>query len=111
MPKQEFLDYLTNFWDHSVGSTVKNIDGGILFISKIDEEDSGQVQLSDSQIWYFIQDLEWFPDLEEATKAVCKKIGISVYQDSIQYQKIIKPKPTSFEELYESITDIRAQII
>lgn len=108
---QEIFDYLMNFWDHSLGSTVKDINGEALFISNIDQEDSSQVQLCDIQRWHFIQDLTWFPDLEEAVNVVCKKIGITVHLDSIQYQKNIKPTPKSFEELYESITDIRAYIL
>lgn len=108
---QEIFDYLMNFWDHSLGSTVKTINGEVLFITNIDQEETSHVQLNDSQSWYFIQDLNWFPDLKEAISVVCKKIGISVYPDSIQYQKNIKPIPQSFEELYDSITDIRACIL
>lgn len=108
---QEIFDYLMNFWDHSLGSTVKAINGEVLFITNIDQEETSQVQLNDMQSWYFIQDLTWYPDLKEAINDVCKKLGITIYSDSIQYQKIIKPIPNSFEELHESITDIRVCIL
>lgn len=111
MTDKEIADYLTNFWDHSIDSTIKDIDGRVLSITKIDDEDNSQIQLNNEQRWCFIQDVSWFPSLEEATNAVCKKIGIAVYRDSIQYKKIIKPLPETFEELYESVTDIRSSIL
>lgn len=112
---QEIFDYLMNFWDHSLGSTVKTIDGSVFSIFAIDPDDNSQVMLHQdchiSNYWHFIQDLIWFPNLQEAIDAVCNKLNITVYSDSIQYQKIIKPIPQSFEELYESITDIRTAIL
>lgn len=109
---QEVFEYLMNFWDHTIGSTVKTLDGEVFFISHINQDDKCQVALNDDvQYWYFIQDLTWFPSLKEAIKSVCEKIDISVYHDSIQYQRVIKPIPQSFEELYEAITDIRSYIL
>lgn len=115
---QEVFNYLMNFWEHSLGSTVTTSDGEVLFICKIDPDDSSQVQLDDKSgmswyrtNWYFIQDLIWTPSLEEAIRVVCNKLDINIHKESLQINKIIKPIPSSFEELYEIITDIRSHIL
>lgn len=106
----EILEYLTNFWDHSVGSTVSTMDGGTYSIIEVSNEDDTQVRLNENN-WYFIQDLSWQPSLDEAISKVFKNLNVEVFSDTIRFNKIIKPLPTSFEELYDYTADIRSHLL
>ncbi len=107
----EILDYLTNFWDHSVGSTVTTGGGGTYSIIEISSEDESQVRLNNSNDWHFIQDLTWNPSIEEANHKVFTKLGVDFFGETIRFNKIFKPIPTTFEELYDCTADIRSHLL
>lgn len=102
---QRAINYLQNFWEPKLGSQML-CSGKKKRISHIEKDFPEQVLLEGDDIVYYIQDLEWSPDLAEVY-SVFKTLGIRVHPDSIQYNRIFKNKPSSIIEAAQALVDFR----
>lgn len=107
---KQVIHYLMNFWEHSLHDTLIDKDGKVQKIRKISNSNPEQIQVIKSKNWYFIQDFEWNPSLEEATNMVCKKLGIRINADGSLFKNgIFRERPDSFKKLQEAITEFRIE--
>lgn len=113
----QVVQYLMNFWEHSVDDTLlpKTDDGELKcnmpeLIRKLSKSNPEQIQIYNDNKWYFIQDFYWYPDVEEAMNSVCQKLGIQVNQDgTLSKNKVLRPIPQTFQELYSAIVEFRVE--
>lgn len=100
------INYLTNFWEPRVGSQML-VDGQLGLITYIEPDYPDQVQISNSESIHYLQDIQWHPDIEEIYE-VFRNLDIKVYDDCIEYNRILKPKPESIIEAAQFLADIRS---
>jgi hypothetical protein len=114
----EIVQYLMNFWEHSVNDTLlpKTSNDEIKcnmpeIIRKISKSSPEQIQLHDNDNWYFIQDFYWHPDTEEAMETVCPKLGIQINKadGTLSKNKVFRPIPQNLQELYSAIVEFRVE--
>jgi lipopolysaccharide biosynthesis protein len=108
----QVVQYLMNFWEHSLHDTLIDKGGKVQKIRKICNSNPEQIQVIKSKNWYFIQDFMWNPSLEEATNMVCKKLEIRINADGTLFKNgVFRSKPETFQELYSTITEFRVESI
>lgn len=105
--KAEIIQYLSNFWEHSIGDTLT--DGKKRFkILKIDNQEPSQIKVTNTKDWIFIQDYSWSPTLAEATNSTCKSLGIKILpSNQLLKNKVFREVPKTFDELYDIIVEYR----
>lgn len=108
--EKQVIQYLMNFWEHSLHDTLIDKEGKIQKIRKISNSNPEQIQVIKSKNWYFIQDFAWNPSLDEAISTICKKLDIRINQDDTLFKNgVFRPKPTTFQELGSSIAEFRVE--
>ncbi len=109
---KQVVQYLMNFWEHSLHDTLIDKEGNNQKIRKISSTRPEQIQVIKSKNWYFIQDFMWNPSLEEAMNMVCKKLEIRINADGTLFKNgVFRSKPTSFQELGKTVTEFRVESI
>lgn len=109
-PRDSVRKYLMNFWEHSTDSRVR-VGDQIFVIDEVHQSDRSQVRLrsetGDSLSgWYFVQDLEWEPSVEEGHR-ILSSLGITNHGKYICYNGILRNIPTTVEEIYETLVEYR----
>lgn len=104
----QIIQYLMNFWEPSIDDTLDQRK-----IKKISKQYPSQIQFHDDNNWYFVQDYKWSPSLNEAIISTCKSldIGYNFENDELYKNRIFRPIPKSFQELYETIVEYRTENI
>ena len=109
---KQVVQYLMNFWEHSLHDTLLDKEGNIQKIRKISSTLPEQIQVIKSKNWYFIQDFTWKPSLEEALNMVCRKLEIRINADGTLFKNgVFRAKPETFQELYQTVTEFRVENI
>ncbi len=108
--EKQVVQYLMNFWEHSLHDTLLDKEGKIQKIRKISNSNPEQIQVIKSKSWYFVQDFEWHPSLEEAITTTCKKLDIRINSDGSLFKNgVFRSKPESFQELGKAIAEFRVE--
>ncbi len=108
----QIIQYLTNFWEHSLNDTLLPKNGNMPeLIRKISKTHPEQIQFHNDKSWYFIQDYHWYPDLDEAMDCVCKTLNIQVNREAsyLLKDKVFRPVPTTFTEFYNTVLEFRTE--
>lgn len=103
---KEDLAYLTNYWQHAVGSCLCK-EGAFHTIVQIDKKYQEQIHLrSDDERIHFIQDFDWAPTADDLDR-VLRNLGIGVHNDCLQYRKSFAPKPQTLNDYATAVRGFR----
>jgi len=102
----EALNYLANFWEHKVDSTIKLPDGSKTIITGVDETHPEQITVKNSEMIHYAQDISWEPEPWEL-EDLLKKFQIEICSDCIRLGNNFLAKPTTWPQYAQAIRSYR----